>query len=114
MQKSTLRIAIGAALLVPLAGFTTVLVINVPFLSKFAADDLDGGQPLGEMAAGLGSIGGREAYKSAMRTYPADEIPPAVVANARATHQRIALADEQIGAPAANGHTWSFYGPKVA
>src|SRR5262249_24414251 len=60
---------------------------------------------------GEGPIGGFEAYRAASRTYPADEIAPQIVANARATFQRIANADANNGDPNAAGHKWSFYAP---
>jgi hypothetical protein len=62
MQQTTLKIAVSAAALATLAGLA-------------AADG--GDRP----------PGGLEAYKSASRTYPADVIPPDVVANARATFE---------------------------
>jgi len=82
------------------------------FVSKFAGGDPDA-QATSATKPGEGPIGGWEAYKAAARTYPADEIPPAVVQNAKATHQRIALADSETGDPGANGHQWRFYGPKL-
>src|SRR5262245_4320058 len=60
---------------------------------------------------GEGPIGGYEAYKSAVRTYPADVIPPTVVANAGATFGRIAAQDASTGDPRSKGHRWSQYGP---
>ena len=116
MRKSSLIFAVGAAVLVPLAGLTTMLAVlahHEPFLSKFAGGDPDAARS-SATTPGEGPAGGYEAYKSAIRTYPADVIPPAVVANARATHQRIALADQRTGDPAANGHKWDFFGPKVS
>jgi hypothetical protein len=60
---------------------------------------------------GESPIGGFEAYRAASRTYPADEIAPQIVANARATFQGIANADAKNGDPNAAGHKWSFYAP---
>ena len=89
MQQTTLKIAVSAAALATLAGLA-------------AADG--GDRP----------PGGLEAYKSASRTYPADVIPPDVVANARATFEGIAAVDAKAGDPGAKGHLWKFYGPTQA
>ena len=89
MQQTTLKIAVSAAALTTLAGLA-------------AADG--GDRP----------PGGLEAYKSASRTYPADVIPPDVVANARATFEGIAAVDAKTGDPGAKGHLWKFYGPTQA
>src|SRR5262245_60801517 len=53
-----------------------------------------------------GPVGGYEAYKSAVRTYPADVIPPSMVQNARNTFIKIAKQ----GDPQGNNH-WQSYGP---
>jgi hypothetical protein len=60
---------------------------------------------------GESPVGGYEAYKSAARTYPANVIPPAAVANAEATFARIAAHDASTGDPGSKGHRWSLYGP---
>ena len=65
-------------------------------------------------AAGEGPLGGFEAYMSAARTYPANVIPPAVVARAEATFEGIAKADAKKGDPKGKGHRWKLYGPKTA
>ena len=49
-----------------------------------------------EAKAGEGPVGGYEAYLSASRTYPAAAIPPAVVARAKATFNRIAKRDARL------------------
>src|SRR6478672_11681949 len=49
---------------------------------------------------GEGPAGGYEAYKSAARTYPANEIPPSLVRNAKNTFNRIAVQ----GDPGSNNH----------
>src|SRR5262245_15731684 len=54
---------------------------------------------------GEGPAGGYEAYKSAVRTYPANEIPTWLVRNARNTFTRIAAQ----GDPGGNNH-WQAYG----
>src|SRR5206468_2112781 len=115
MRKSTLRIAVGASALLALVGVAAVVgpsLYHEPFVSKFAGGDPD--QASSATTPGEGPVGGWEAFLSAMRTYPADEIPPAVVANARATFERIAVADASRGDPGAKGHKWSFYGPLLA
>jgi len=89
MRQTTLKIAVSAAALATLAGLA-------------AADG--GDRP----------PGGLEAYKSASRTYPADLIPPAMVANARATFEQIAAVDAKTGDTGAKGHSWKFYGPTQA
>ena len=89
MRQTTLKIAVSAAALATLSGLAAA----------------DGGD---RPPAGL------EAYKSASRTYPADVIPPAVVANARATFEGIAAVDAKTGDPGANSHSWNFYGPTQA
>jgi hypothetical protein len=81
-----------------------------PFVPKFAGGDQD--QHANRATTpGEGPIGGFEAYRAASRTYPADEIAPQIVANARATFQGIANADAKNGDPNAAGHKWSFYAP---
>ena len=46
---------------------------------------------------GEGPIGGYEAYKSAVRTYPANVIPPSMVQNARNTFNKIAAQGDPGG-----------------
>src|SRR5207253_10503704 len=57
---------------------------------------------------GEGPIGGFDAYLSAERTYPAEEIPPSVVQNARATFEKIAKS----GDPSNGNNHWRAYGPQ--
>src|SRR5437867_1175630 len=57
---------------------------------------------------GEGPVGGYEAYLSAARTYPANEIPPSVVQNARATFEKIAKS----GDPSNGNNHWRRYGPQ--
>src|SRR5712691_5168143 len=47
-------------------------------------------------AAGEGPLGGYEAYRSAERTYPANVIPPRILARAKATFNRIARRDARL------------------
>jgi hypothetical protein len=74
-----------------------------------------------ETTAGEGPVGGFEAYRSAARTYPANTIPPAVVARAKATFVRIAKRDARLRANLrahhvrsflSNGPKWKLYGPR--
>jgi hypothetical protein len=57
-----------------------------------------------------------EAYRSATRTYPANVIPPSVVARAKATFNRIAIRDARLARSGRSflGHEgkWRLYGPK--
>ena len=55
---------------------------------------------------GEGPIGGAEAYFSAVRTYPADEIPPTISHTAKLTFDAIAKKGDP-----GNNH-WYSYGPK--
>jgi hypothetical protein len=109
MQKSTVRIAVGAAALVMLASaaFAVNLSIAVPFVGKFAEGDPD-------TAGDDDQIGGFAAYLSAARAYPADSVPVSVAINAQATFDRIAAADAQSGDPGGKGRNWSFFGPQQA
>ncbi len=70
-----------------------------------------------EATAGEGPAGGYEAYRSATRTYPAEAIPPAVVARAKATFNRIGRADARRIRSGrvflADGKQWRHYGPRV-
>jgi hypothetical protein len=64
-----------------------------------------------EATVGEGPLGGLEAYLSAQRTYPADEIPPTLPLQAGATFEKIAAKDAATGDPKAKGHKWSLFGP---
>jgi hypothetical protein len=70
-----------------------------------------------EAKAGEGPVGGYEAYLSASRTYPAAAIPPAVVARAKATFNRIAKRDARLVKSHGrrfldSGGNWKQYGPQ--
>src|SRR5215471_4386706 len=58
--------------------------------------------------AGEGPLDGAEAYFSAVRTYPADQIPPNISHAARLTFNAIAKRG------AAGNNHWYSYGPKVS
>ena len=66
--------------------------------------------------AGEGPRTGYEAYLAAMRTYPANVIPPAIVAREKATFNRIVRRDARLAKRGKHfadaGPTWSFYGPR--
>jgi hypothetical protein len=76
----------------------------------------ESGDTPGEVASREGPTS-YEAYMSAARAYPAKTIPPAVVARAKATFNRIAKADARrlrhgrhfLG----DGSRWRLYGPRV-
>src|SRR5437870_9682763 len=76
-------------------------------LAKFASGDPDAAASLAN-SPGEGPIGGFDAYLSAARTYPANEIPPSVVQNARATFEKIAKS----GDPSNGNNHWQRYGPR--
>src|SRR5919201_994436 len=80
-----------------------------------------GGLTSKEDGAGEGPVNGFEAYMSAARTYPANTIPPAVVARAKATFGRIAKRDARVRAALrarhvrsflSEGPRWHLYGPR--
>src|SRR2546425_2909698 len=74
-------------------------------LGKFAAGDPTASRT---DTPGEGPVGGYDAYLSAARTYPANEIPPSVVQNARATFEKIAKS----GDPSNGNNHWHRYGPQ--
>jgi hypothetical protein len=74
-----------------------------------------------EGKVGEGRAAGFEAYRSAARTYPANTIPPAVLARAKATFGRIAKRDVRLRASLrarhvrsflSDGPKWHLYGPR--
>jgi hypothetical protein len=79
-------------------------------VGKFAGGDPDQ-QQSAATTPGEGPAGGFEAYLAAERTYPADEIPPTVSAQAGVTFAAIAAQDAQTGDPNSKGHKWSLVGP---
>ncbi len=76
---------------------------------KFAGGDPD---KASQSTPGEGPSSGFEAYLSEERTYPADEIPPAVAEQGAATFDSIASSDATNGDPKSGGRKWFFYGPK--
>ena len=74
------------------------------------------GQMSKETKAGEGPAGGYEAYRSAARTYPANVIPPAIVARAKATFSRIAKRDARLAKSGRRFQSadakWRQYGPR--
>ena len=79
-------------------------------IGKFAGGDPDQ-QQSSATTPGEGPAAGFEAYLAAERTYPADEIPPTVSAQAEVTFDAIANQDAQTGDPNSMGHMWSLVGP---
>jgi len=75
------------------------------------------GQTSKEAKAGEGPAGGYEAYRSAARTYPANAIPPAIVARAKATFNRIAKRDARLAKSGRRFQSadakWRLYGPRT-
>jgi hypothetical protein len=76
-----------------------------------------------EGKVGEGRAAGFEAYMSAARTYPANTIPPAILARAKATFGRIAKRDARLRASLrarhvrtflSEGPKWHLYGPRKA
>jgi hypothetical protein len=74
-----------------------------------------------EATPGEGPASGYDAYQSAARTYPANTIPPAIVARAKATFARIAKRDARMRAKLRARHArsflwggskWRLYGPR--
>src|SRR3954447_6628180 len=80
--------------------------------SQFSAGEREGQTgATGAAVVGEGPLGGFEAYLSASRTYPANEIPPAVAAKAETAFEKLAAKDAKSGDPGAKGHKWKLYGP---
>ncbi len=79
-------------------------------VGKFAGGDPDQ-QSSSATTPGEGPAGGFEAYLAAEMTYPADEIPPAVTAQAGVTFNAIAQQDAVTGDPNSLGHKWALVGP---
>jgi hypothetical protein len=74
-----------------------------------------------EGKVGEGRAASFEAYRSAARTYPANTIPPAILARAKATFGRIAKRDARLRANLrarhvrsflSDGPKWHLYGPR--
>src|SRR6185369_1468866 len=79
-------------------------------VGKFAGGDPD--EPKNsETTPGEGPAEGFEAYLAAQRTYPAEEIPPSLAAQADLTFNAIAQQDAQKGDPNSQGHKWELVGP---
>ena len=109
MRKYAVRFAVAAAALATLVVLADVLRIwtfREPFVGKFAGGDPDMVQSPAnsETTPGEGPIGGWDAYLAAARAYPAGDVPPAAVAQAQATFDRIANDDAKKGDPKAKGH----------
>ncbi len=76
---------------------------------------LAGGDPDQQVSSattpGEGPAAGFEALLAAERTYPADEIPPAVSAQAAPAFDAILAQDAKTGDPNSLGHKWALVGP---
>ena len=79
-------------------------------VGKFAGGDPDEAKS-SETTPGEGPAEGFEAYLAAQRTYPAEEIPPALSAQAGVTFNAIAQQDAKKGDPNSKGHKWALVGP---
>lgn len=79
-------------------------------VGKFAGGDPDQ-QQSSATTPGEGPAGGFEGYLAAERTYPAEEIPPSVSAQASVTFDAIAQQDAKKGDPNSKGHKWALVGP---
>jgi len=101
--------AISAIAAVAIAVSTGSSFHPVSFNSKLAAGDPDAAQA----SPGEGPIGGWDAYLAAARAYPADQIPPSMAENAKATFAKIAKADKIKGDPKGKGARWEQVGPIV-
>jgi hypothetical protein len=108
----------GAGLAVTLVAAVALVAGVLPLSSdgpeqhvgKFAAGDPDR-QESSETTPGEGPADGFEAYLAAQRTYPANEIPPSVAAQADAAFNAIAAQDAKTGDPKGQGHKWTLVGP---
>jgi hypothetical protein len=100
--------AISAIAAVALA-VSTGSSIHPAFTSKLAGGDPDAAHA----SPGEGPIGGWDAYLAAARAYPADQIPPSLAENAKATFTKIAKADKIKGDPKGKGASWEQVGPQV-
>lgn len=102
----------GAGLVAVLVAAILVVSSGSPerHMGKFAGGDPDR-QQSSEATPGEGPLDGFEAYLAAQRTYPANEIPPAVTALAGVTFSAIAKKDASTGDPKAKGHKWTQVGP---
>jgi hypothetical protein len=101
------RVLAVAALVIATQVFSNGGATGQRHISKIAAGDPDAAQT----TPGEAPFGGFEAYLAAQRTYPADEIPPAIAARAETTFEAIAKKDAKNGDPKGQGHIWQLYGP---
>ena len=91
------KTAVWAAGLTALATVTALALVLVlggsehePFRSKFAGGDPDKAQASNAAAVpGEGPADGWDAYLEAAKTYPAEELPPAVADKAETTFEKI-------------------------
>jgi hypothetical protein len=101
-----------------LAGALALFLVLVTGRSPGSPKPVKLGNPESAEAdtAGLGPAAGYEAYSSAARTYPANTIPPAIAARAKATFNRIAVRDSRLAKRGRrfldDGAKWRLYGPR--
>src|SRR5881396_2304596 len=110
MQRKRYGMFLGAAGVVAAVTMVLVAVLvtgssEAEHFPKFGSGDPDA-QGSERATPGEGPIGGYDAFISAQRTYPAEEIPPTLVQKARATFEQIA----KNGDPG-NNHFYR-YGPQ--
>src|SRR5690242_1320699 len=116
MTKSRVVVVTGVFLVgATLALFLTLLLAKSSgttiYTPKAAAAETESAAD----TPGLGPASGA-AWESAVRTYPANAISPAIVAKAQATFTRIAKRDARLRATGRsflwNGPQWRQYGPR--
>jgi hypothetical protein len=116
MRTRTFGVLGGVAAITAIATIAVALssggTVRPYVQGKFASGEREAQAGSPESMAGEGPADGFEAYLAAQRTYPANVIPPAVVAKAESTFERIAAKDLTKGDPGAKGHRWQLYGPK--
>jgi hypothetical protein len=107
-RRGLLLFGAGALIVAALALFAALAQSNSQ-ASRFTrlGSDPDMRAPSALDTVGEGPLDGAEAYFSAQRTYPADQIPPNISHTARLTFNAIARK----GDPAGNNH-WYRYGPQ--
>ena len=114
MGRRTYRVAAAAGLVLAVALLAGAFRGggHAGFTSKFAGGEREAAASASSgTVVGEGPLGGWEAYLAAARTYPANEIPPAVAERAEATFEKIAAKDAKNGDPGGKGHKWKLYGP---
>ncbi len=114
MRRRQYGVIGGSAVIAAIAAIALIVSTGgsmhpIAFNSKLAGGDPDAAQA----SPGEGPIGGWDAYLAAARAYPADELPPALPEEAKATFEKIAKADKAKGDPKGKGAAWKQVGPQV-